>query len=366
MMRLVRTAALAMTLPVASLWGLFGGCCDGALDYFQPAIDVYKNGDYYLGADFLYWTHSDCDYSYVAEISDILSVPQPAAAPPALNAFSTRNNIEFVKPGYDPGIRVRFGFNAFGCHAQELSYTWVEIRNRNATRLNLDNFIRTQEPGFLVNNNFALAFAGPANKVTGEVFSRYQRVVWDIGTNFCKGDWGWFRAGGVPQWIGISHHRTTSAHVPSLGKTYTSTQKSEFSAGGVGYYVGYMVNLNKCGLYSMGRVVVNTLLSRQRLTRKGTGIVPGNAAQAVPVSDEFTVPGRTCFAPGFEMNVGLGYTKQCKCFRVDILINYEIQTWLDALSYRVGGNQVTPSQQEDILFGGISYGGPSLRFVVGY
>ncbi len=353
-------------MPVASLWGLFGGCCDGALEYIQPAINVYKDADYYIGADFLYWTHSDCDYGYVAILNDILQTPTPPLVPPAINAFSSRNNIEYVKPGYDPGFRIRIGFDAFGCHREELSYTWVEIRNTDAVKLNVSQPIQAVEPTIITNNSFAPAFAAPADKITGAVFSRYQRVVWDLGTNFCVGDWGWFRAGGLPQWVGISHHRTTTAHFPSLDQTYSDVQKFEFSAGGVGYYVGYMVHINDCGFYSMGRVVVNTVLSRQRMTRRGISTIASVAAQPVPIFDGLTIPGRTCFTPGFEMNVGLGWTKQCKCFKLDLLINYEIQTWLNALSYRVGGNQVVPSSAEDILFGGISYGGPSLRFEVGY
>jgi Legionella pneumophila major outer membrane protein precursor len=359
----MRTAALAMSLPVASLWGLFGGCCDGALDYFQPAIDVYKNGDYYVAADFLYWTHSDCDYGYVATLNNILQTPP--VPPDGLNAFSSRNNIEFVKPGYDPGVRVHVGFNLMGCLNQDLSYTWVEIRNKDAVRMDITGPIQQYEPSVIVNNSYAFT-AGPADKITGEVFSRYQRLVWDIGVNFCMGDWGWFRAGGTPQWIGISHHRTTTAHIPALGQTYTDTQKSTFSGGGVGYFVAYMVHLNKCGLYSSGKVQVNTLLSRQRMTRRGVATIAAANFQPIPINEELTIPGRTCFAPGFEANFGVGYTKECKCFKVNVLLQYEIQHWLNALSYRVGGNQVVPSSKEDILFGGIAYGGPSIKLELGY
>lgn len=369
MMRLVRAAALAMTLPVASLWGLFGGCDNCVVDYFQPAIDVYKNGDYYVGADLLYWTHSDCDYGYVATIGDILQVPSagaPPVAPPNINVFASRNNIEFVKPGYEPGVRIHFGFNIAGCLNQELNYTWLEVSDTDATRLNVNSPLQLLEPTFIVNNSFALAFAGPADKITGEVFSRYQRVVWNMGVNFCNGDWGYFQAGGTPQWVGISHKRTTTAHFPSLGQTFTDTQKSTFSAGGVGYYVGYKVHLNKCGLFSVGKVQVNTVLSRQRMTRTGVATLASAAGQPVPIFEELTIPGRTCFVPGFEASCGVGWTKQCKCFKVNVQFEYEIQHWINALSYRIGGNQVVPSAKEDILFGGIAYGGPSLRLDVGY
>jgi Legionella pneumophila major outer membrane protein precursor len=358
-----RTLLIAI-LPVASLWGTPEECFDFRRDYFEPLVGVYSSGDYYVQGELLYWTHSDCDYGYAIEIDDIIEVPFFPEDPPAIRFNADRGKQEFVRPGYNPGVRMHVGMRLGGCYQQDLSYTWVEIRSGAATKLDVDNPFQPYEFSVILSNSFD----GQPNKITGEVVSRYQRLNLTLMNTFQAGKWGEFLAGGEYMWVDIAHNRNTSAHLPFLQPdpaTVSAKQKITFSGGGVGYMIGFNYRLGECGLRATGKSALIGLMGRQRSTRSGISSLPGSDG-TVAFFEEVTVPGRSCLVPGFEAVLGLGYIHEGKCFNVRVDLTYEITHFIGPLSYRIGGAGLLRTLPEDVLFGSISYGGPSLSLEVGY
>lgn len=361
-MRWTQWVALGVILPVVPLLGT-GGLYES---YFKPLLGVYSHGDYYVEAELLYWTHSDCDYGYAVEIADILVTPPND--PPLIRYNSDRAKKEFVKPGYNPGIRLHIGFRSGGCFHQDLSYTWVEIRNRAVSKLDINSPFQPFEFSFLISN----AFDGDPNKIAGEVFSRYQRITLELGSVFDLGEWGEFVAGGEYMWVGIAHHRNTTAFIPALGANASIPamgQKLTFSGGGVGYFIGHDYKLGECGLRGIGKAALIGLMGRQRMTRSGIATLRDFTIDPPGVfafNEEQTVPGRTCFIPAFEAMLGIGYIYEGRCFNARVNLSYEITNYVSALSYRIGGSGIAPPIPEEPLFGSIAYGGPTFSLEVSY
>lgn len=380
---MIRKLGLLVLLPAMSLCGQnwFQGCCDC--------------GEFSGGADLLIWTHTDCSYTYAEHLQNML-IPgdnSTPSVPPLITATSFDSIREYVKVGYEPGFRIHGRYDC-DCSYVELSYLWFENTSSRVTNVPpsgpgtgpagnppvaFGSFIGEQE--ILTSRVFFMGagITGPsARSISGRVRSRYQNVNLEGGREFASGCWGSAALYGNFRWVDIGHQRSTTAffpeilgpnpnHTPPLvvnvpnpaGPNYDYRMDNTFWGVGLGCGISADFELC-CGLHAGGKVGGTALIGDQAM--HGTG---RTFLRTIPRTLKVDHPSRTCFVPGVDLQLGLGYRCGWSCVSLAVDLAYELHYYPAALSF-VGAATQDSLAHDAFIVGSIGYGGPSLKFTLGY
>lgn len=267
----------------------------GALLLASPLV---ARGDFYGGIEALYWKPTHC--------------PIPFANAERENGITDRKFFN-IKSDYDWGARGRIGY-ACNCFFADIGYLWLQNCDHVKVKKNGFDSLNIQGDG----SNIDL--------VRSDLKFRYQHADLRFGHLLHKCENSSFYVYGNVRWMEIDFHNVTRGS-SSAAKAFFG-QDACFQAGGPGVGLGGKFSI--CNGFAVGgRLGVMSMIGRSSVNREVSLKNDGGDIENHRLIPESS----TCIVPGTEVDLNISYSRRCRCTRLGIVLGYELDYYLDPLSF---------------------------------